>query len=198
MPALTEESDIIRASNIAASEVGALIDEHPYSSRATIYDRLTDPHPMPMIQTEAMQLGVFFEPYIAKYTAQKYGLRLRANRRTLVHPRIMLCATPDYFVLGERMLVECKLSSKLYVWSEETMQPYIEWQARAQMAVTDRQVCIVAALVGSTFYAVPIVRDAAKEELLETAVLTFVRDHLNTGIRPDDIDRNKVARVKVG
>lgn len=198
MPALTEESDIIRASNIAASEVGALIDEHPYSSRASIYDRLTDPHPLPRERTEAMELGTFFEPYIARYVARKYGLRLRANNRTRVHPRIMLCATPDYFVIGQRMLVECKLSSKQYVWAEETMQPYVEWQARAQMAVTDRQVCIVAALVGSAFYAVPIVRDAAKEELLETAVLTFVRDHLLPGVRPEELDRSKVARVRVG
>ena len=197
MPALTEANDIIRASNIAASEVGALIDEHPYSSRASIYDRLTDPHPVKIEQTEAMALGQFFEPAIARYVAKKYGLRLRANNRTLVHPRIMLCATPDYFVLGERMLIECKLSSKQYVWAEETMQPYIEWQARAQMAVTDRQVCIIAALVGSAFYAVPIVRDAAKEELLETAVQTFVRDHLQTGIRPDEVDRSKVKRIVV-
>jgi putative phage-type endonuclease len=198
MPALTEENDIIRASNVAASEVGALLDEHPYSSRASIYDRLTDPHPVKLEQTEPMALGVFFEPYIARYVAKKYGLRLRANKRTLVHPRVMLCATPDYFVVGQRMLVECKLSSKLYVWSEETMQPYIEWQARAQMAVTDRQVCIVAALVGSSFHAVPIVRDAAKEEMLETAVLTFVRDHLIPGIRPDEVDRSKVGKVAIG
>lgn len=198
MPALTEASDIIRASNIAASEVGALIDEHPYSSRAAIYDRLTDPHPVKIEQTEAMLLGQHFEPCIARYVSRKYGLRLRANNRTLIHPRIMLCATPDYFVVGQRMLIECKLSSKQYVWAEETMQPYIEWQARAQMAVTDRQVCIVAALVGSAFYAVPIVRDAAKEELLETAVLTFLRDHLIPGIRPEEVDRRQVKKVMVG
>lgn len=197
MPALTEANDLIRAQNISASEVGALIDEHPYSSRASIFDRLYDPKIGRPEQSEAMLLGQFFEPAIARYVARKYGLRLRANNRTLVHPRVMLCATPDYFVVGERMLVECKLSSKLYVWSEETMQPYIEWQARAQMAVTDRAVCIVAALVGSAFYAVPIVRDAAKEELLETAVLTFVRDHLLTGIRPDEVDRSKVKRIVV-
>jgi putative phage-type endonuclease len=198
LPVLTVESDIIRASNIAASEVGALIDEHPYSSRAKIYDRLTDPHPEPIARTEAMELGTFFEPYIARWVAHKYGLSLRANNRTRVHPRLMLCATPDYFVVGERMLVECKLSSKQYVWAEETMQPYVEWQARAQMAVTDRNVCIVAALVGSAFYAVPIVRDAAKEELLETAVLTFVRDHLIPGVRPDEVDRHKVGKVAIG
>lgn len=186
MPALTPENDLIRATHITASEVGALIDPHPYTDPGKIWDRLCDPSFTPDGQSEAMALGVYFEPYIARYAAQRMGLKLRANSRTRVHPNpdVMLAATPDYIVLNRRMLVEVKLSSIIYGWSEESLAPHIEWQARCQMAVTDRDVCIIAALVGSKFYQIAVVRDTRKERLLLETCELFVRDHIRTGVRP--------------
>jgi len=187
VPALTPANDLIRAVNITASEVGALLDVHPYTSPTKIYDRLTDPSYTPDTQSEAMALGVYFERYIAKYAAQRMGLKLRANARTIVHPDgHMLCATPDYLVLNRRMLVEVKLSSIIYGWSEDSLAPHIEWQARAQLAVTNRDVCIIAALVGSKFYQIPVVREVAKERLMLEVVDLFKRDHLDTGVRPQE------------
>jgi len=133
-----------------------------------------------------MALGTFFEARIARYTAVKLGLRLRANRDTLEHPEHSLCATPDYYVIGKRILVEVKLSSKLYVWTDETLQPYIEWQARAQMAVTNRDTVIISALVGSTHYLVTVVRDMEKERRMLKAVDDFWHDHILAEIPPDN------------
>lgn len=176
MPALTEANDIIRARNVAASECYALLDEaigrpHPYTDAAKIFDRLTAPASFPHIdQTEAMAIGVFFEPYVARYAARKLGLKLRANTRTVEHPTVSLCATPDYLVLNKRMLVEVKVSSIMYGWTEDDLLPWYEWQARAQLACTNRDVCLVVALVGSNLFTVPVVRDREKEErLLSTA-----------------------------
>lgn len=200
MPALTPESNIIRARNVTASECGALLDKHPYMTAGAIFDRLSDPLAYELArdpQNEAMKLGSFMEPHIARYAALKLGLRLRANTRTREHPKHPLCATADYLVLGQSILVEVKLSSIMYGWTDETLQPHVEWQARAQMAVWDRDSVIVAALVGSRFYSVVVMRDDYKERRLLIAVDRLVNAVLSGGPRPPEVE-TKVSKVKIG
>lgn len=198
MPALTPANDLVRLRNVAASECGALIEDHPYTTPTSIFDRLTTPGLGVVEQTEAMRLGSFMEPYIAKFTAQKLGLKLRANGRTLEHPKVNLCATPDYYILSHNMLLEIKLSSKLYVWTEETLQPYIEWQVRAQMAVTNRDAAIVSALVGSQLHLVTVMRDMEKEERLLTAVDTFWHENVLLGVRPTHHETTRIIAKVMG
>ena len=193
MPALTPENDAIRARNVTASEVGALLGPHPYTEPLRIYQRLTgDTAYQSPTHTEAMELGTFFEKRIAQYAARKYGVRIRANTRTHEMSGHMLAATPDYYVLNPRgvvafgpprMLIECKLSSILYGWSEDAMAPHIEWQARAQLTVMERDVCLVAALVGSQFHLIPVARDKAKERKMLDAV-DQMENRIMRGIPP--------------
>ena len=109
MPPLSSENRRIRAENVSASEVGALLGDHPYSTPQTIYDRLYGaPGPD---ENDAMRNGSAMEPAIAKLAAHRLGLRLRACTKTYEHPKVQLCATPDYYVLGTPPgLVEVKLS----------------------------------------------------------------------------------------
>jgi predicted phage-related endonuclease len=200
LPPLTPESQLIRNRNVTASEVGALLGKHPYTSPAQIFDRLRDPELWQSLrdpQNEAMALGVYFEPYIARYAARKLGLRLRANTRTIEHPTHPLCATPDYLVLGQRILVEVKLSSIMYGWDAESLAPHIEWQARAQMACTNRDAVIIAALVGSRFYDIPVVRDAAKEREMLDAVAAIYLLARSDGERPEEKVSTKLTKVTV-
>lgn len=187
MPALTPANDLVRARNVSASECYALLGYHPYTTPQRIYDRLTVPwDTKPDAQTEAMAIGVYLEPYVARYAARKLGIRIRAATRTVEHPTVSLCATPDYLVLGKRMLLEIKVSSILYGWNEDDLHPHYEYQARAQLACTNRDVCIVCVLVGSTFYHIPVVRNAEKEKRLLDAVDSFFHDHVIPGVRPAD------------
>jgi len=209
MPALTPQNDLVRARNVTASEVGALLDKHPYTSPTRIYDRLTAPAMDTHRQSEAMAIGVFLEPHVARYAAKKMGLRLRAANRSIEYKGkllrdttgqsvpVNLCATPDYYVLGQNALVEIKVSSIMYGWTEDTLHPHYEWQARAQMACTNRDLCIVCAMVGSTFYAIPIVRDLQKERRMLEAVDNFWYAHVMTGIRPEPIDQTAVLTARV-
>jgi predicted phage-related endonuclease len=151
-------------------------------------------------QSEAMALGVHFEPYIARYAAKKLGLKVRAATRTLEYkgyPPVNLCATPDYYVLNSRMLMEVKLSSILYGWSEDDLHPHYEYQARAQMACTNRDVVIVVALVGSTFYHIPVVRDLQKERLMLEAVDKFWMENVMAGVRPEPETQTRLRSAKV-
>lgn len=210
MPALTPENDAIRARNVTASEVGALLGPHPYTSPRNIYMRLTrHPEYVKPTHTDAMHLGVWFERRIAQEAARRIGVKIRANSRTIEHKSHMLAATPDYLVLRPRMLdgtgvfmappralIECKLSSILYGWSDDKMPEHVEWQARAQLAVTNREVCFVAVLVGSKFHLIPVVRDHE----LEGRMLHAVDDmelRIVTGNPPAPIESAPLTKVHV-
>jgi predicted phage-related endonuclease len=196
MPALTPENDLVRARNVSASEVYALLGHHPYTNPTKIFDRLMTPAiELRNEQSEAMALGVYLESTVARYAASKLGLKVRAFTRTVEYPGpVNLCATPDYYVLGQRMLMEVKVSSILYGWNADDIHPHYEYQARAQLACTDRDVCIIVALVGSTFYHVPIVRDLQKEARMLSAVDKFWMEHIMTGIRP--VAEEQTRKVK--
>lgn len=200
MPALTPANDLVRARNVTASEVGALLGPHPYTNPTKIYDRLMTPAMDTHQQSEAMAIGVFLEPHVARYASRKLGLRLRAANRSIEYkgkPAVNLCATPDYYVLGQPMLVEIKVSSIMYGWSEDDLHPHYEWQARAQLACTNRDLCIVCALVGSTFYHVPVVRDLQKEREMLDAVDAFWYNHVMPGIRPEHIEQTRLSSARV-
>lgn len=204
MPALTPANDLVRARNVTASEVGALLGPHPYTNPTKIYDRLMTPAMDTHSQSEAMAIGVFLEPFVARYAARRLGLRLRAATRSIEYKPVKgyqqptnLCATPDYLVLGQPMLVEIKVSSIMYGWSEDDLHPHYEWQARAQLACTNRDVCIVCALVGSTFYQVPVVRDLQKERQMLDAVNEFWYHNVMPGVRPAHIEQTRVTSAKV-
>jgi putative phage-type endonuclease len=197
VPALTPANDLVRARNVSASECYALLGKHPYSSPQKIFDRLTSPAiEVRSDQTQAMAIGSYLEPYVARFAAKKLGIKVRAATRTVEHRTVPLCATPDYIVIKQPMLLEVKVSSITYGWTEDTLHPHYEYQARAQLACTGRDVCIVAALVGSALYTIPVVRDMEKEERLLEAVRKFWDDHILTGIRPPTVDaRLSVATV---
>jgi putative phage-type endonuclease len=198
MPALTPANDVIRARNVTASECYALLGYHPYTTKQKIYDRLTAPYTLPQFeQTEAMKLGVYLEPHIARYAARKMGIRVRAFTKTIEHPTVNLCATPDYMVIGKPMLMEVKLSSILYGWTADDLHPHYEYQARAQLACTNRDICFVVALVGASFYSIPVVRDLQKEERLLEAVEDFFSEHILSGIRPIDEPQTALSALVV-
>jgi predicted phage-related endonuclease len=200
VPALTPDNDLVRARNVTASEVGALLGPHPYTSPTKIYDRLMTPAMDTHTRNEAMAIGTFMEPYVAKYVKRTLGLRLRAATRSIEYkgkPTVNLCATPDYYVLGAPWLVEIKVSSIMYGWTEDALHPHYEWQARAQLACTNRAVCVVCALVGSTFYHVPVVRDLQKERQMLDAVDAFWYTHVMPGVRPEPNTDTRILSASV-
>jgi predicted phage-related endonuclease len=197
MPALTPANDLIRSRNVTASECYALLGRHPYHTRQTIYDRLVLPweygHPE---HTQAMDIGSYFEPHVARYAAKHMGLKIRANSRTIEHKKVNLAATPDYWVLNEDMLLEIKVSGIMYGWNSDELHPWVEYQARAQMACANRSVVMVCALVGVSLYTIPVIRDMEKEETLLTAVDDFFHNHVLPNIRPtDEIASSIIATV---
>jgi hypothetical protein len=65
------------------------------------------------------------------------------------------------------------------------------------MAVWDRDAVIIAALVGSKFYSLSIVRDTYKERRMLTAVDNLVGAVLSGGPRPAEVE-TKVSKIIIG
>lgn len=186
MPALTLANQEIRAANVTASEVGALLADHPYTTPELIWDRLCSPFALGRPQSEAMLNGSFLEPAIAALASKRLGLRLRASSKTYVHPKVRLCATPDYLVLGTPPgLVEIKLSGSRDMWSRLEPPEHVEWQVRAQMACTGRETAAICVLIGTGLRTYLLERDRDKEGRMLAEVDRFWTDHIKTGIRPD-------------
>lgn len=182
-PALTPANDEIRSQNVTASEVGALLDPHPYMTPELIWDRLCSPFALERVTSEAMENGSFMEAAILRLAEHRLGIRARLNKRTYVHRTVRLCATPDALVAGQPPgLVEIKLSGRPELW--RSCPPHVEWQVRAQMACTGRYTAAVCVLVGVGLRTFLIEREADKEAALLAAVQAFWTDHIVTGIRP--------------
>jgi predicted phage-related endonuclease len=160
--------------------------KHPYSSPQRIWERLAFPGILAPQQSDAMLLGIEFEPAIARYASKKLGVKVRANTVTHELRSQHLCATPDYYVLGQHGLLEVKLSGITYGWDDETLHPHYEYQARAQMACTNRDFVIFAVLVGSRFFSPIVTRDMDKERAMLSAVNEFWVKHVETGIAPGE------------
>lgn len=184
MPPLTPRNDEIRAQNVTASEVGALMGPHPYMTPELIWDRLCSPFALEVVPNEAMDTGSFMEHAILRLAERRLSLRARANGRTFVHKRVRLCATPDAFVIGQPPgLIEIKLSGRPELW--RTLPEYVEWQVRAQMACTNRDTAAVCVLVSAGLRSFLVERDADKEAALLARVDGFWRDHVVTRARPE-------------
>jgi len=190
VPPLTKRNHEIRAENVSASEVGALLGPHPYTTPEGIWDRLTSPFAPNDAPSEAMENGTFMEPAIAALAARRLGLRLRANSKTYVHKRVRLAATPDYLVLGQPPgLVEIKLSGRPEMWPTRGPLPsHVEWQVRAQMACSGRGTVAVCVLVGVGLRTFLLERDPELEARMLAAVETFWTDHIVAGVRPVPAD----------
>jgi predicted phage-related endonuclease len=190
MPPLTPANAAIRSENVTASEVAALLPcGHPYATAEGIYDRLT--LGAPDISSQAMRIGSHMEHAILRFAEAEYGFRARANNRTFVHRKVRLAATPDAFALSalpwaltlERALVEIKMSGRVELWQE--VPPYIEWQARAQLAVTGRDVVYIVVLAAMRLLSFAVYRDLERETELLAAVQRFWIDHIVAGVRPE-------------
>lgn len=193
---LTARNDEIRAANVTASEVGALLGPHPYTTPEGIWDRLCSPFALEPVTSEAMENGSFMENAILRLAEKRLGIHARQNSRSYVHRRVRLCATPDALVLGQPPgLVEVKLSGRPEMW--RSLPEHVEWQVRAQMACTGRYTAAVCVLVGVGLRTFLLERDAALEEQLLAAVDRFWTDHVAAGVRPEPAVPDAELRMEI-
>jgi hypothetical protein len=136
---------------------------------------------------------------VLRLAAAEHGLWVRACSRTYVHDRLPLAATPDAYAYSEVLgpgLVECKVSGDWSGWAD--LPPHVEWQARAQLALTGRGWCRVVVLLGSALRSWIVYRDMPAEGELLAAVEAFAAAHLIPRVPPEPDSEELMLRWRLG
>lgn len=130
----------IRAKHVGASEVAALFNLSPWMTLWQLHmlkcGKLPD-----VFESSSMTQGKHFEPAVASYAQEKFGIRLRKVRRYLTHDTVKLGASLDYEEFGGGALIPTELKFSLwgdgweYDGDELTQIPeYYLLQVQAQLA----------------------------------------------------------------
>lgn len=208
---LTVEQKALRKGRIGASEIGALIDYFAPTDGLRV-----DPHKTafdvfaerdcPTDEAKDHQTwGLFQEPAILGFYAQKQGLALLPSPGTLLHPKISaLCATPDGLArrpTGRLRNLQAKNAQHhqawrwgevgtddmplLYVSQQTTELGVLLAQAGELAEIVEDEGDTVVSLGGAPPVGFPIRFDPELFGQLATLAEKFVRDHIVTGRAPD-------------
>ncbi len=130
----------LRREHVGASEVSALFSLSPWVTRWQLYHLKRGTLP-DVIESTAMTQGRYFEPAVAAYAQEKFGISLRKVRRYLSDPDTKLGSTLDYEEIGGGSLIPTELKFSLYGdgwdWDGDDLTEAPEYyimQVQAQLA----------------------------------------------------------------
>jgi len=135
-----------RRQRITATDMGALLGVSPWKCEADVAaekagERTTE-------STLRMRIGSVLEPLIASEYEAQTGYTLRRFHGLKVHPTLSwAAASPDYRVMGRRLLVETKWTAGRARFADGLPQD-VEAQTRWQLGVLGWQQADVAVLIG--------------------------------------------------
>jgi len=165
-----------RATRVGASEVAAIMGEHPYMTALDVYDRIVNGTQRD--QTINMMVGAYMEPYVLRMARDLLGIRSRACSRPYIHPTLPLCASPDAYS-GPHGLVEVKVTG---AWSKAASGAF--WQVQTQMMLTGRDWTDVVVMAGSNLTVERVDADVSAWVTITSEVERFDRLHLAPRVPP--------------
>ena len=118
MPSITVTDEAhwkeLRSKHVGASEVSALFSLSPWMTRWQLYQLKVGALP-DVFESSAMTQGRHFEPAVAAYAQEKFGIQLRKVRRYLSSDDVQgMGASLDYEQFGDGSLIPTELKFSLY------------------------------------------------------------------------------------
>lgn len=150
----------LRAQNVGASEVAALFNASPYTTRFTLWHQKSGKIARPDFDSERMMWGTLLEPVIAQGIAEKQSWTIRKVHRYITHPTVAgMGASLDYEIINhpdgpgclEIKNVGIDVFKKSWVKNEDgsfEAPLHIELQLQHQLSVTGRAWGAIGFLVG--------------------------------------------------
>lgn len=194
----------VRAKHIGASEISALFGLSPWLTRWQLYMLKTGRLP-DVFESTSMTQGKHFEPAIAAYAQEKFGINLRKVKRYLTRDTVPgMGASLDYEEYGSGALIPTEIKWSLYGdgWEYESdeltaIPDYYFMQCQHQMACADAQTSQLIAFTGGDLKRMIIPRDERLISAIEDAVRQFWDDVANNREPPVDfsVDADSVARL---
>jgi putative phage-type endonuclease len=177
-----------RRTYLGGTDVAAIIGEHQYESPRTLYMRKKGLIP-PTLSNEAMIHGQNLERYVMQLYRAATGKRLR-KAGFYRHKNIeFFGVNPDYLVLGEPGLLECKTASEFvgqeFGPTEDGIPRHYYIQCMWQLAITGREWCDLAVLIGGQrFRKYHIVRNEDNIQELQQAAYDYWMTYIDQDIMP--------------
>lgn len=159
-----------RSSYLGATDVAAIVGVHPYKTPLGVFREKKGLEP-PLKMNQPMAHGCNLELYVAQCYSRITGRKLHKSRFYRDKKIPYFAANPDYEVRGERplRLVECKtagfFAGQIFGENIDSIPDQYLIQCMWQLAITKRQVCDLAVLIGGQDFRIyTIERD---EELIK-------------------------------
>lgn len=184
---LSDEQKKNREGSLGSSDASVVCGLSPYKSPLTLYYELRgDLDRYSGEETQAMRIGSKLEPVIAEIAAEELQLKIRRS-----HPRhhatvLFMSSNLDFEIIGHPRgpgVLEIKNRSGSNPW--ESLPDDIELQVRHQLAVTNRNWGMVAALFRfGTLQTYEVERDMEVENYLIELERRFM-ENVEKGTPPD-------------
>jgi putative phage-type endonuclease len=158
-----------RSTYLGGTDIAAILGLHPYKTPRIVYMEKKGLATPPELN-QPMLHGINLEAYIARLYRLDTGRRLRKSRFRRDSEIPFFAANPDYDVIGESRLLECKTAGawagqEFGAETDAVPNQYLV-QCMWQLMVTGREVCDLGVLIGGQDYRTyEIPRD---EELIAT------------------------------
>lgn len=131
----------VRHKRIGGSEVSAIFHEHHFMSEFDLWARKKGNLPREE-PNERQMIGKYLERPLTDIYSYKTGRKVEWCDETMRHPRYEFMAyTPDAFVVGEKIGIDCKVISGDQAWkwggTVDRLPPHVVMQAQYYMAAKD-------------------------------------------------------------
>lgn len=177
-----------RQKGIGGSDVGAILGMNKWKTAFQVYVEKVEEITEVSESSEAAYWGSTMEELVAKEFANRTGKKVRRDNRHLVHRDYpFMVANIDRRVIGENSILECKTTSSFGAkeWEGEEIPDSYLLQCQHYMAVTDRDKCYIAVLIGGQKFLVKeIDRDEELIKLIIEAEKNFWTMHVEKKIPP--------------
>lgn len=142
-----------RTAGIGASDAAAVLGLSPWKSPVQLYMEKVGEVPEPELN-ERMEFGLMLEDVVADYYMQRNDVQVRRRNAILQHPDYpwMICNL-DRVIVGQPGILEIKTTNAFNrdEWEDDVPIMYLV-QVQHQLAVTGKEFCDVACLVGGNHY----------------------------------------------
>ena len=144
-----------RKTYLGATDIAAIMGLHPYKTSLGVYQDKKGLSPE-LEMNLPMVVGINLEERVAKMYSQATGRRIRKSLTYRDKEYLFLACNPDYIVLHDSRLLECKTSGywggQIFGEQADSIPDQYLVQCMWQLAITGRQVCDLAVMIDNQDY----------------------------------------------
>lgn len=174
-----------RSTYLGGTDIAAILGIHPYKTARGVYlDKKGIGKPVEL--NEAMVHGQNLEPYVADLYKRLTKRKLRKSRLYRVKHVPYLACNPDYEVMKEKRLLECKtagfFAGQIFGEQGDAVPDQYLVQCMWQLAVTGREIVDLAVLIGGQDFRIYTIE---RDEEMISHLLSEASEWWNTYILAD-------------